>query len=160
PRGVEVLGERPNDVALREDAEHRVALHDERGANVLAAHHGGGLGDGRGRGDRDDPFVHHVADRGHRAVSLLPVTHAAKVAQAYPAPVDANGALLRWYEPRRTAYPWRLRRPDPYRTLVSEVMLQQTQAPRVAAAFGPFVRRFPWLRTLAKASRADVLRAW
>jgi A/G-specific adenine glycosylase len=39
-------------------------------------------------------------------------------------------------------------------------MLQQTQASRVAAAFGPFIRRFPTITALAAASRADVLRAW
>jgi A/G-specific adenine glycosylase len=44
--------------------------------------------------------------------------------------------------------------------LVSEIMLQQTQAPRVAAAFGPFLRRFPTITALAASSRADVLRAW
>jgi A/G-specific adenine glycosylase len=44
--------------------------------------------------------------------------------------------------------------------LVSEVMLQQTQAGRVAAAFEPFLTRFPDVRALAGASRADVLRAW
>jgi A/G-specific adenine glycosylase len=62
-----------------------------------------------------------------------------------------------WYEPAR--YPWR-RRPTPYRVLVSEVMLQQTQASRVAPAFERFVRRFPSLRALARASRAEVIRAW
>ena len=44
--------------------------------------------------------------------------------------------------------------------LVSEVMLQQTQAARVAPRFAAFVSRFPDVRTLAAASRADVLRAW
>jgi A/G-specific adenine glycosylase len=39
-------------------------------------------------------------------------------------------------------------------------MLQQTQASRVAAAFDPFLTRFPDVRALATASRADVLRAW
>jgi A/G-specific adenine glycosylase len=62
-----------------------------------------------------------------------------------------------WFEPAR--YPWR-RRPTPYRVLVSEVMLQQTQASRVAPAFERFVRRFPSLRALARASRAEVIRAW
>jgi len=70
-----------------------------------------------------------------------------------------NRALLRWYEPRRRAYPWRLDR-DPYRVLVSEIMLQQTQAARVAPAFEAFVARFPDVITLARASRADVLRGW
>ena len=74
--------------------------------------------------------------------------------------MDANGALLRWYRPRRAAYPWRTGAPDPYRTLVSEVMLQQTQAPRVAAALGPFLARFPSIAALAAAPRSDVVRAW
>jgi A/G-specific adenine glycosylase len=52
------------------------------------------------------------------------------------------------------------RLPDPYAVLVSEVMLQQTQVARVAAAFEGFLRRFPDVRSLAAASRADVLRAW
>jgi len=44
--------------------------------------------------------------------------------------------------------------------LVSEVMLQQTQAARVASAFPAFMSRFPDVCSLAGASRADVLRAW
>jgi A/G-specific adenine glycosylase len=44
--------------------------------------------------------------------------------------------------------------------LVSEVMLQQTQASRVAPAYLAFVRRFPTIRHLARADRADVLRGW
>jgi A/G-specific adenine glycosylase len=67
--------------------------------------------------------------------------------------------LLEWYEPRRAAYPWRLR-PDPYRVLVSEVMLQQTQAARVASAFERFVTRFPSVESLAAAPVAEVIRAW
>lgn len=61
--------------------------------------------------------------------------------------------------PRRRAYPWRGAR-DPYRVLVSEVMLQQTQAARVTPAYRGFVHRFPSVRALAAASAADVLRAW
>ncbi len=56
-------------------------------------------------------------------------------------------------------YPWRRTR-DPYAVLVSEVMLQQTQASRVADAFPVFMERFPDLASLASATRADVLRAW
>jgi A/G-specific adenine glycosylase len=44
--------------------------------------------------------------------------------------------------------------------LVSEVMLQQTQAARVAPAYRSFLRRFPSVRTLARADRAEVLRVW
>jgi A/G-specific adenine glycosylase len=68
-------------------------------------------------------------------------------------------ALRAWYAPRRRAYPWRAER-DPYRTLVSEVMLQQTQAGRVVPAFRSFLRRFPTIRALAIASRRDVVQEW
>ncbi|HET7928025.1 MAG TPA: A/G-specific adenine glycosylase [Actinomycetota bacterium] len=43
---------------------------------------------------------------------------------------------------------------------MSEVMLQQTQASRVVPAFRSFLRRFPTVRTLAAASRRDVVREW
>jgi A/G-specific adenine glycosylase len=71
----------------------------------------------------------------------------------------SRARLLRWYEPRRRAYPWRSR-PTPYRVLVSEFMLQQTQAPRVVPAFRAFVRRFPSVAALAAAPRRDVVSAW
>jgi len=67
--------------------------------------------------------------------------------------------LLRWYEERRGAYPWRVR-PGPYRVLVSEFMLQQTQASRVVPAYGRFLKRFPTVASLARAPRADVIREW
>jgi A/G-specific adenine glycosylase len=74
--------------------------------------------------------------------------------------VDGLAELLRWYRPRRRAYPWREPRPDPYRVLVSEVMLQQTQAARVAPAYLAFLERFPTVGALAAARRREVVRAW
>ena len=71
-----------------------------------------------------------------------------------------RAAVLEWYRPRRHAYAWRRGRRNAYRTLVSEVMLQQTQAARVKPIFEAFVARFPGVAALAAASRADVLRAW
>lgn len=44
--------------------------------------------------------------------------------------------------------------------LVSEIMLQQTQAPRVVPAFRRFLAEFPTVRALAAAPRAQVIRAW
>ena len=44
--------------------------------------------------------------------------------------------------------------------LVSEVMLQQTQASRVVPAYRAFLRRFPTVRALAAASRRDVVASW
>ena len=55
--------------------------------------------------------------------------------------------------------PWRETQ-DPYRILVSEVMLQQTQVERVRPKYETFVAVFPDLASLARASSADVLRAW
>src|SRR5690349_17583529 len=75
-------------------------------------------------------------------------------------PASARVAVWDWYAPRARAYAWRRGRPNAYRTLVSELMLQQTQARRVEPAFLAFVRRFPSATSLARASRADVLRAW
>jgi A/G-specific adenine glycosylase len=55
--------------------------------------------------------------------------------------------------------PWRRTR-DPYRILVSELMLQQTQVDRVLPKYEAFLERFPHIRALAQASTADVLRMW
>ena len=68
-------------------------------------------------------------------------------------------ALLGWYERVRRPLPWRSTR-DPYALLVSEVMLQQTQAARVVPYFHAFLERFPDLAALAAAPAADVLAAW
>jgi len=67
--------------------------------------------------------------------------------------------LLRWYATSGRDLPWRRTR-DPYAILVSEVMLQQTQVSRVLPAYASFLKRFPTLRSLARASLGDVLRAW
>jgi len=69
-------------------------------------------------------------------------------------------ALLAWYaEFGRTHLPWRMTR-DPYRVLVSEFMLQQTQVERVLPLYEAFIARFPDFPTLASADAADVVRMW
>jgi A/G-specific adenine glycosylase len=55
--------------------------------------------------------------------------------------------------------PWRLTQ-DPYRIMVSEVMLQQTQVPRVLEKYKSFLKKFPTVRALAMAPLAHVLREW
>jgi len=55
--------------------------------------------------------------------------------------------------------PWR-KTHDPYRILVSEVMLQQTQVSRVLKKYEEFLKKFPSIRALAKAPQVDVLRVW
>jgi A/G-specific adenine glycosylase len=67
--------------------------------------------------------------------------------------------LLTWYATERRDFPWRRTR-DPWAVLVSEVMLQQTQASRVVERFPPFLERFPTTQAMADASEAEVLVAW
>jgi A/G-specific adenine glycosylase len=59
----------------------------------------------------------------------------------------------------RDDLPWRATR-DPYRVLVSEFMLQQTQVPRVLRRYDPFIRRFPDFETLARSPLRVVLLEW
>jgi A/G-specific adenine glycosylase len=49
---------------------------------------------------------------------------------------------------------------DPYKILVSEVMLQQTQVDRVAPKYTAFLNRFPTVQTLTGATLGDVLKLW
>jgi A/G-specific adenine glycosylase len=67
--------------------------------------------------------------------------------------------LGEWFRGRERAYPWR-GETDPYRVLVSEVMLQQTQASRVVPHYERFLREYPTVEALAAVPRADVVRAW
>jgi A/G-specific adenine glycosylase len=55
--------------------------------------------------------------------------------------------------------PWR-KTVDPYRILVSEVMLQQTQVERVRGYYTAWLKKFPTVKALAEAPLADVLVAW
>ena len=67
--------------------------------------------------------------------------------------------LLQWYGSNRRDLPWR-RTMQPYRILVSEVMLQQTQVDRVIVKYRSFLSQFPSVKRLAEASPADVITAW
>ncbi len=68
-------------------------------------------------------------------------------------------AILRWYRSNHRTLPWRRTR-NPYRILVSEIMLQQTQVSRVKEKYPLFLKRFPTLRSLAQAPASEVIRAW
>lgn len=68
-------------------------------------------------------------------------------------------AILDWYAAGGRQLGWRRTR-DPYAILVSEVMLQQTQAARVEPAWRAFLERFPSLSALAAAPCSEVLTAW
>jgi len=68
-------------------------------------------------------------------------------------------ALLAWYAEAGRDLPWRRTR-DPYAILVSEVMLQQTQASRVMPRYLAWLARWPSAKALAAAPTAEVIRAW
>jgi len=70
-----------------------------------------------------------------------------------------RSSLLDWYAASHRDFPWR-RTTDPWAVLVSEVMLQQTQASRIAGRFPTFMDRFPTAAALAAATEAEVLAAW
>ena len=67
--------------------------------------------------------------------------------------------LLHWFEETGRDLPWRQNR-TPYRVLVAEVMLQQTQVATVAPYFERWLERFPTLQALAEVPLDDVLKAW
>jgi A/G-specific adenine glycosylase len=68
-------------------------------------------------------------------------------------------ALLAWSSQNARDLPWRRTR-DPYDVLVSEVMLQQTQASRVVPRWHAWLERWPTVGALAAAPAADVIREW
>jgi A/G-specific adenine glycosylase len=92
-------------------------------------------------------------------------------ARRYPDPVRADfppeasdalavrRAILDWYSVAHRDFPWR-GASDPWAVLVSEVMLQQTQASRVSERFPTFMARFPTPRAMARATDREVLAAW
>src|SRR5262247_622347 len=77
-------------------------------------------------------------------------------------PADAQAfrrRLLAWYRRHRRDLPWRRTR-DPYRILVSEIMLQQTQVSRAQAYYHRFLERFPSVQHLAAAPAPMVREVW
>jgi A/G-specific adenine glycosylase len=73
--------------------------------------------------------------------------------------INITRRLLDWYGKNRRDLPWRKTR-DPYAIWVSEIMLQQTQVDTVIPYYRRFMRRYPTVRRLARASRDEVLKAW
>jgi A/G-specific adenine glycosylase len=70
-----------------------------------------------------------------------------------------RAALLAWFAQAGRDLPWRHTR-DPYRIMVSEIMLQQTQVDRVIPKYRAFLDLFPTIEALADAPTAEVIRAW
>ena len=67
--------------------------------------------------------------------------------------------LLNWYKEHGRDLPWR-KTSDPYRILVSEVMLQQTQVDRVIPKYHEFLEQYPSFEALAEARADDVRKTW
>ncbi len=67
--------------------------------------------------------------------------------------------LLHWYSLNARNLPWRTTK-NPYRILVSEMMLQQTQVSRVVGFYKEWFKKFPTLEILSRSSKKDVLRQW
>ncbi|MBI2147824.1 A/G-specific adenine glycosylase [Candidatus Woesearchaeota archaeon] len=74
-------------------------------------------------------------------------------------PARFESTLLSWYSLAKRDLPWR-KTTDPYKILVSEVMLQQTQVDRVIPKYGAFLHAFPTVQALADAPTGDVIRLW
>jgi A/G-specific adenine glycosylase len=70
-----------------------------------------------------------------------------------------RAALIAWYRLHGRVLPWRTTA-DPYRVLVSEMMLQQTQVVTVLRYYDRWFELFPTLESLACADETDVLHAW
>jgi A/G-specific adenine glycosylase len=67
--------------------------------------------------------------------------------------------LLKWYLKEKREMPWR-NSLDPYRILVSEFMLQQTQVKTVIPYFKRWIKSFPTVQKLARARESTVLKHW
>lgn len=72
---------------------------------------------------------------------------------------DFQETVWEYFRTHQRSMPWR-EDPSAYDVLVSELMLQQTQVPRVIPKFQEFMTRFPDVQTLAAAPLADVLIVW
>jgi len=70
-----------------------------------------------------------------------------------------QNTILDWYKDNKRDLLWRNTK-DPYRILVSEVMLQQTQVSRVREKYGEFLTSFPTLEKLAAAPERKLLNVW
>ena len=68
--------------------------------------------------------------------------------------------LLQWYDAHARQLPWRMAKPNPYKTWLSEIMLQQTTVAAVKDYFLKFVALWPTVHDLAAAQTEDVMKAW
>jgi len=67
--------------------------------------------------------------------------------------------IFSWWTQHRRDLPWR-KTHDPYKILVSEMMLQQTQVQRVIPKYFDFIRKYPDIESLAQSKTSDIIIAW
>src|SRR5260370_21421631 len=92
------------------------------------------------------------------ALQFSPMSRTKSLAPS-PDPPKFRNLLVRWYRRHQRKLPWR-GQTDPYRILVSEIMLQQTRVAVVEKRYKMFLRQFPNARRLARARQQAVLAAW
>ncbi len=72
---------------------------------------------------------------------------------------DFVNTIYSYYRANKRPFAWRKTK-NPYRVLVSEIMLQQTQTARVVNKYDSWLKKFPNVEQLAAAPVADVLQEW
>lgn len=79
-----------------------------------------------------------------------------------PSPVDVKeffvSNVVHWYAVNKRDFPWR-REPTPYEVLISEIMLQRTQAPQVAVVYRKFLQKYTSPESIASADKDKLLEA-
>ena len=76
-----------------------------------------------------------------------------------PSTARAFPELVTWFHQNKRVFPWR-EVSNPYYILLSEIMLQQTQAARVVPFFLRWIKKFPTVRELSQGSEDDILKLW
>ncbi|MGK0209139.1 MAG: A/G-specific adenine glycosylase [Patescibacteria group bacterium] len=67
--------------------------------------------------------------------------------------------VITWYTKNQVSLPWR-QTTDPYKILISEVMLQQTQVERVRNYYARWLQKYPTITSLAKSDKRELLQLW
>jgi A/G-specific adenine glycosylase len=81
------------------------------------------------------------------------------IAKGPPTPQAFQKFVLGYFKKNGRDFPWR-KTTDPYKILVSEIMLQQTQTERVVVKYAEFLKMFPNWKALSNATPAEVVKIW
>lgn len=135
-RASELLGVPSEEALVLEDSKYGVRAAGVAGMDVIA-----------------------VPDGAVSSLSLETLLSRLDPASARPSPERFREVVREFYEHSRRVMPWR-ETDDPYRILLSEFMLQQTQVSRVLPRYEAFLERFPTVESLAGAELSEVLDSW